>query len=76
MSNVDHPQHYQPKSGIEAIDVIEAFDLNFHLGNAVKYILRSGKKKTSPGPEDLRKAIWYINREIEKGEKAAHGEVR
>jgi hypothetical protein len=76
MDSVEHPQHYQSKSGIEVIDVIEAFELNFRLGNAVKYILRSGKKKTSPGPEDLKKAIWYLNREIEKGGKAKNGKAR
>jgi hypothetical protein len=76
MDSVEHPQHYHSKSGIEVIDVIEAFELNFRLGNAVKYILRSGKKKTSPGPEDLKKAIWYLNREIEKGGKAKNGKAR
>jgi hypothetical protein len=60
---VDHPQHYQGK-GIEAIDVIEAFELNFALGNAVKYILRADKKANKK--QDLEKALWYINRELEK----------
>lgn len=62
--NVNHPSHYKTESGIEAIDVIEAFSLNFHRGNAVKYILRSGKKNDEL--EDLKKAAWYINREIER----------
>ena len=43
-SNVDHPAHYQG-NGIEVIDVIESFDLSFRLGNAVKYILRAGRKR-------------------------------
>lgn len=58
---VDHPTHYQGK-GLEAIDVIEAFELGFSLGNAVKYILRAGKKGDKK--EDLKKAIWYLQREI------------
>jgi hypothetical protein len=54
---------------MESIDVIEAFDLGFCLGNAAKYILRAGHKG---GPEqrreDLKKAIWYLQREISKSE--------
>ena len=61
---VDHPSHYQA-GDLEAIDVIEAFCPNsFHLGNAVKYILRAGKK--GDAVEDLRKAIWYLERHIER----------
>ena len=60
-SNVNHPSHYQTESGLEAIDVIEAFfHDNFHLGNAVKYLLRAGKKGDTV--EDLDKAVWYIER--------------
>ncbi len=62
---VNKPSHYMSKNGIESIDVIESFDLNFNLGNAIKYILRSGKKWNKA--EDLRKAIWYIEREIKNG---------
>lgn len=58
---VNHPPHYQTKNGMETIDVIEAFDLNFNLGNAIKYILRAGKKENKF--QDLNKAIWYIQRE-------------
>lgn len=58
---VDHPQHYQG-NGLEVIDVIEAFDLGFSLGNAVKYILRAGKKGNPV--EDLEKAIWYLQRDV------------
>lgn len=69
MDQVNHPTHY--KSGpIEVIHVIEAFDLGFHLGNVVKYILRAGKKG---GPEklieDLKKARWYLDRHISNLEK-------
>lgn len=60
--SVNHPSHYQGK-GLESIQVIEAFELGFNLGNAVKYILRAGKKGARD--EDIRKAIWYLNREIE-----------
>lgn len=61
--NVDHPAHYKA-GGIEVIDVIEAYDLGFHGGNAVKYILRAGRK-TADATEDIRKAIWYLNRYLE-----------
>lgn len=64
-SNVENPQHYQGK-GIEAIDVIESFDLNFNLGNTVKYVLRAGKKGNKK--EDLEKAVWYLKRELNKFE--------
>lgn len=59
--SVNHPSHYQGKT-IEVIDIIEDFDLNFNLGNAIKYILRAGKK--GGYQEDLNKAVWYLNREI------------
>lgn len=61
---VDHPSHYQTESGLESIDVIEAFQLSFHLGNAIKYILRAGKKPGQSKHRDLEKALWYIKREI------------
>lgn len=60
---VDHPRHYR-QGGIEAIDVIEAFNLNFRLGNVVKYILRAGRKDGRI--VDLKKAMWYLQREIDK----------
>lgn len=61
--NVEHPAHYQG-NGLEAIDVIEAFDLGFNMGNAIKYILRAGKKGDKC--EDLAKAQYYLAREILK----------
>lgn len=64
---VDHPAHYQSEAGIEVIDVIEAFGLGFHAGNAVKYILRAGKKGAAV--TDLEKARWYIDRLIEQTKK-------
>ena len=59
-----NPQHYK-RNGIECIDVIEAFELGYHLGNAVKYILRAGRKTASP-LTDLKKSIWYLQRELER----------
>ena len=59
---VNHPDHYQGSGGMEVIDIIENYDLGFSLGNAIKYILRSNKKGSAN--QDLKKAIWYINREI------------
>ena len=59
---VDHPEHYN-QGAFEAIDVIEDWGLNFNVGNAVKYISRY-EHKNNP-KEDLRKAIWYLNRELE-----------
>lgn len=50
---------------MQPIDVIEAFDLGFCLGNSVKYICRAGKKGAKK--QDLEKALWYLKREIENG---------
>jgi len=66
---VDHPDHYQAK-GMEAIDVIEAYNLNFSLGSALKYILRAGKKPGESSVEDLNKAIWYLQREVERHQES------
>lgn len=63
---IEHPDHYQTEGNLEAIDVIEAYDLNFSLGSAVKYLLRAGKKPGESAIEDLSKAIWYIQREIDR----------
>lgn len=68
-SAVDHPPHYGAASGYEAIDVIEAWELGFCLGNAVKYIARAGKKPGADIVTDLSKSIWYIRREIARREK-------
>lgn len=67
--NINHPNHYQSKDGIEAIDVIKAFtaELNgvlaFDIGNAIKYLCRFNNKN---GTEDLNKAIWYIQDAIKE----------
>jgi hypothetical protein len=60
---VNHPDHYQGNK-FEVIDVIEDYDLGFSLGNAIKYILRADKKGARK--QDLKKAIWYIQREIDR----------
>ena len=60
---VDHPAHYNTGK-IEVIDYIEDKKLGYHLGNAVKYISRAGVKNPDKYIEDLKKAAWYINREI------------
>lgn len=62
---VNHPQHYQ--HGIEPIEFIESHNLNFCLGSAVKYIARAPYKGTEL--EDLKKAKWFIEREIKKHDK-------
>lgn len=61
--SVNHPSHYA-NGKIEVIDFIEDKKLGFHLGNAIKYISRAGKKDPDKTIEDLKKAIWYINRQI------------
>jgi hypothetical protein len=66
--HVNHPPHYGGGDNpYEAIKVIEAWSLGFHLGNAVKYIARAGKKGAAI--EDLKKARWYIDRVIEMAER-------
>lgn len=59
---VDKPDHYK---GDEVMKIIEKFELGFHLGNVVKYVLRCGKKPGENTLKDLEKARWYLNREIE-----------
>ena len=62
--SVNHPAHYGGDTTYEAIKVIEAWELDFNLGNAVKYIARAGKKPGVDELEDLRKANWYLERRI------------
>ena len=65
---VNHPPHYTGHpSGVEAITITEHY--NFNVGNAIKYLWRAGLK-TADATQDLRKAAWYINREIQRLEKA------
>lgn len=65
--NINHPKHYTYKNGIECIQITELF--NFCRGNAIKYIFRAGEKDPSKEIEDLKKAVWYIEREIQRLEK-------
>jgi hypothetical protein len=58
------PNHYKQK--VQPIDLIEAFDLNFNLGNVVKYVSRAGRK--GEALEDLEKAFYYLKREMQKYE--------
>lgn len=69
---VNHPSHYTDGK-IEVIEFIEDKRLDFHRGNAVKYIARAGKKDPTKTVEDLKKAIWYLTREIDQLEGATHG---
>lgn len=62
---IENPKHYGGSdSPYEAIKVIEAWELGFNLGNVLKYIARAGKKDQTKRLEDLEKAQWYLNREI------------
>ena len=65
---VNHPSHYTDTK-IEVMDYIEDKGFNFALGNAVKYISRAGKKDKNKTIQDLEKAEWYLNREIERLKK-------
>ena len=60
---VNHPSHYTTGK-IEVIDFLEDQGFPYHLGNAVKYICRAGKKDPKKTVEDLQKAVWYLNRYI------------
>lgn len=71
---VAHPDYYK-RGGIEAIDAIEAWGLGFNLGNVVKYIARAGCK-TKDGLQDLRKATWYLDREIKRINSKAQDMVK
>lgn len=64
-------KHYKTASGVQAIDIIDAYDLNFNLGNAIKYICRAGKKvggmdANEAAKADLEKAKFYLLHELKK----------
>lgn len=65
---INHPPHYGGDTPYETIKVIEAWNLDYSLGNAVKYISRAGKKPGVPLLDDLRKAEWYIKHAIERAQ--------
>ena len=63
---VNHPQHYGGENNVyEVIKIIEALEMDFHLGNTFKYIARAGKKGTDKEIQDLKKALWYLERKIQ-----------
>lgn len=62
---VKHPSHYT-YGGVEVLDVIESWDLQYHLGNAVKYLARAGRKNLDKAAEDIRKCNFYLRRYWEK----------
>lgn len=67
---INHPAHYTGFSnGAEVIDITE--NLNFNRGNAIKYLARAGAKDAAKELEDLRKAAWYVQREIQRIESAS-----
>lgn len=69
--HVNHPSHYT-FGKIEVIDVIDDWDLTFCVGNTIKYIARAGKKDGSTLLQDLKKAVWYLQHEINHGSKHRH----
>ena len=65
--SVNHPSHYCEGRKFEPIEVINDWQLSYNLGNTVKYISRAGRKVDAV--EDLKKAAWYLNYEIQKLEQ-------
>lgn len=62
---VNHPKHYtQHPSGVECIQVTE--HMTFNIGNTIKYCWRAGLKDSAPSVQDLKKARWYLDREIQR----------
>ena len=78
---IKHPSYYT-SGGIEVADFIEAYGLNFNLGNVVKYLARAGKKQGEDAVTALLKAEWYLTREIirveneQEATEPIHGELR
>jgi hypothetical protein len=67
---VNNPSHYGGKDNVyEVIKIIEHYNLDFHIGNLVKYVIRAGKKNPEKELEDLKKARFYLDRKIENLEK-------
>ena len=69
---IHNPSHYAAGRKYETIDVIEDWELSYRLGNVIKYVSRAGRKDPDKTVEDLEKARWYLDREIE-AEKGAQG---
>ena len=66
MDMVNHPPHYT-RGPVEVIEIIEGFNLPYHLGNVIKYVLRAGYK--GDARQDLLKARWYLDRYITRLEE-------
>ena len=70
MEMVNHPSHYGGEENVyETIKIIEHHKLNFCKGNVLKYLLRAGKKYDDKELEDLEKALWYLQREVDNTKK-------
>lgn len=65
---INHPNYYK-HNGIEVIDLIDAYNLNFNLGNVIKYVTRAGHKEGEDILTALEKAEWYLRHEIERIKK-------
>ena len=72
---IDHPSHYN-MGKYEAIDVIEDWNLGFNLGNTIKYISRAGYKDKDKTIEDLKKSLWYLQREINNLEEKYDRDIK
>ena len=68
MTQISHPSYYKHDS-VEVIDLIDAYNLNFNLGNVIKYITRAGHKDGEDILTALNKAEWYLSHEIERIKK-------
>ncbi len=68
-ADFQRPAHYEQGSPYEAIKIIEHYDLRFSLGNALKYLLRAGKKPGESYVKDLKKAVVYLQFEIARAER-------
>lgn len=66
--SINHPAHYN-QGCIQPIEVIEDWELNYRLGSVIKYICRAGKKNPDTYLEDLKKAQWFLQREIQLREE-------
>ncbi len=65
MEKINHPKHYNlHPSNVECIDIIECY--SFNVGSALKYLWRAGLKPGESALEDLRKAVWYVQREVDR----------
>ena len=72
LEKINHPAHYGGADNpYEAIKVIEAWEMGFCLGNVVKYLSRAGRKDPATELEDLKKALWYLEREIYRREQGS-----